>query len=563
MLRLTRCGLIFLGLLAMTLTACETADPSKAEYWIPQLEKETRGAAIMKLRDMKSKEAVEPLMAVYATGKSKAEIVAALAEIGDKRAIPTLVAAIGDNTEPKSAQLAAATLKTWKAGKGHGDVLVKVISNPKSRKENLYGALELLAEHPDPRGIPALLRILNGDPDLQPIVLNGLAATALGKLKEPKAVDGLIRCLWLDDALGRNAVNQCRMALNRIGKAASQAKLMQTLARKNTAVEKRARKLRYHQGGAIEFKMCEMLGDLPDNGSVEALIKALIKWEEMPLSLQNNKPKMDVFIRSRIQRVISCATALAQIGDARAVKAMIGLAGSKEIALEFRNTAVQQLAFLGSDTAIPGLMKLLKEKAEIGHFATHGFNLQVAISIARLLDGSNARTIKGFEKQLAKTQKNFKTWIKKLNGMMGKATKKQQGGLRKDIQYFKQMEKTYQEVYSAIAAAKECTSKADCWTTKMGDKAIPVRLMAGYRLAQAKGADVAKARATFAKYASDKDLVVRNVVLFGLRRTGDKSIIPALRKAQEVDRERVKKKQKQYAGAASALEMAIVQLESR
>ncbi|MED5329553.1 MAG: cytochrome P450, partial [Actinomycetota bacterium] len=89
-------------------------------------------------------------------------------------------------------------------------------------------ALELLAEHPEAKGTSALLRILEGDPDLQPIVLNGMAATALGKLREARAVDALIRCLWLDDALGRNAVAQCRMALNRIGKTASIDKLLNT-----------------------------------------------------------------------------------------------------------------------------------------------------------------------------------------------------------------------------------------------------------------------------------------------------------------------------------------------
>ena len=92
--------------------------------------------------------------------------------------------------------------------------------------------------------------------------------------------------------------------------------------------------MKYHQGGAIEFKMCEMLGDMPDARSVDALVKALVKWEEMPVSMQDNKAKMDVFIRSRIQRVISCATALAAIGDPK-VKPMLGLAGDKEIALEF------------------------------------------------------------------------------------------------------------------------------------------------------------------------------------------------------------------------------------
>ena len=563
MLRASLTQLLLLMAATLLTVGCDPGDPSKAEYWIPQLEKPTRGAAIKKLREMKAPEAVEPLMKLYDTGKMKAEVIAALAEIGDKKAAPTLVKAIADNTEPKAAQLAAATLLSWGAGAGHGDVLVKVISNPKSRKENLYGALELLAEHPEAKGTSALLRILNGDPDLQPIVLNGLAATALGKLKEKDAVDGLIRCLWLDDALGRNAVKECRVALNRIGKAASHAKLMKTIARENKPVEKRAKKHRYHNGGAIEFKMCEMLGDMPDPASTEALIKALVKWEEMPVSIQDNKAKMDNFIRSRIQRVISCSTALAMVGDDRAVKPMLGLAGSKEIALEFRNSAVQQLAFLGSAKAIPGLLKLLKEKAEIGHFATHGFNLQVSIAIARLLDGKNTRDIKAFEKQLAATDKNFKKWIKQLKGMMAKATPKQQASLKKDIKYFRDMQKTYKEVSEAVAAAKECTTDAACWGKKLGDKSVPVRLMAGYRLAQMKGPSANTAKTALEQYAGDADLVVRNVILFGLRRLGDKGSVAALKKAKTEDEARVAKKKMQYKGAIGALDLTIVQLESR
>ena len=55
---------------------------------------------------------------------------------------------------------------------------------------------------------------------------------------------------------------------------------------------------------------------------------------------------------------------------------------------------------------------------------------------------------------------------------------------------------------------------ADCWTKKLADKSVPVRLMGAYRLAQMKGPDAAKARDAFAQYAGDKDLVVRNAILF-------------------------------------------------
>ena len=43
-----------------------------------------------KLREMKAKEAVEPLMALYDTGKSKAEVIAALAEIDEVLEIHTI-----------------------------------------------------------------------------------------------------------------------------------------------------------------------------------------------------------------------------------------------------------------------------------------------------------------------------------------------------------------------------------------------------------------------------------------------------------------------------------------
>ena len=76
-----------------------------------------------------------------------------------------------------------------------------------------------------------------------------------------------------------------------------------------------------------------------------------------------------------------------------------------------------------------------------------------------------------------------------------------------------------------------------------------------------KGPDAAKARDAFAQYAGDKDLVGKRHALrtpAGWRR----SVLPAPPgKAQ--DEERVKKKQKQYAGAANALKMTMVQLENR
>ena len=175
-------------------------------------------------------------------------------------------------------------------------------------------------------------------------------------------------------------------------------------------MEKRARKLRYAVGGLIEAKVAELFNDIPDERAVEAMIKALETWEEMPRNIQDNKARMDNFIRSRIQKVISCASALAAIGDERAVKPLVKLASSTDIALEFRQAAVQQLAFLGSPKAVSGLLKLLKDKPEVYHYASHGYQLGLSETIARVIDPKNKKNTRLFDKHLTASVKLFEGW---------------------------------------------------------------------------------------------------------------------------------------------------------
>ena len=88
----------------------QQADPSKPEYWIAKLEMPNPKVAIDKLRDMRVQAAVDPLMKLYDKGKNKDAIVAALIKIGDKKALPVLVKAIGDNDEADTAKQAAAAV---------------------------------------------------------------------------------------------------------------------------------------------------------------------------------------------------------------------------------------------------------------------------------------------------------------------------------------------------------------------------------------------------------------------------------------------------------------------
>lgn len=553
--------LLTVGLAALlALPACEQADPNSAAYWIEKLQSTDRREAIVKLGEMKAKEAVDALMAVFKDGRHRYEIVASLSQIGDQKAIPALLEALQDTNEPKAGQLAATTLMEWQA-KDHADVYINVASNRIAPVELRYGALQLLAEFPDPKATQPLLTLLNGDPDLQPIVLNGLAAEALGKLGVKEAVPGLIACMWLDDHLHRNEVPRCRMALNRIGPEAAVPELINTLERKHRQVEARAKKFHFDKGGLIEAKAAEILGDMPDPRAVEPLIKELEDFEQMPVSVQADPKKAQAFVMAGVQKVISIANALAVIGDERAVEPLLRVADGKELALEYKLTAVQQLAFLGSAKAIPGLMKMLAKEPHRHDPVSQGFRVQIALSVANLLDGSDVKALEELEKQVQAIQKTLGEWIAENEAGIAKGGDDVKG-LQQDLKAYQEWKGNYDEVTAKIGAIRECKADVACWGGKLAGTEMPVRLVAAYRLSQATGGDAAAARTELVKHAGDKDLTVRNVVLFGLDRVGDASLVAELEKIRAADKE-LASKDKRYSGAVYTVDLMIAKLRHR
>ena len=83
---------------------------------------------------------------------------------------------------------------------------------------------------------------------------------------------------------------------------------------------------------------------------------------------------------------------------------------TKEIALEFRQASVQQLAFLGHDSAVPGLMKLLKEKPEAYHWSSHGYRLNISETIVRILD-LEQKDCESIHQYLGDNDKTFAKWV--------------------------------------------------------------------------------------------------------------------------------------------------------
>lgn len=540
------------------LPGCKKVDPNSAEYWIGKLKGTERAAAIGKLGEMKDPAAIDALMAAYKDGHLRYQIVAALAQIGDKKAVPVLLEALQDNAEAKAARLAGNTLLEWKVG-DHPDVYVKVVSDPQSPNEARLGALQLLAEFPHISAEPSLLPILAADPDLQPIILGGLAAEALGKLKSVNAVDELVFCMWKQDARGRHAVAQCRLAINRVGKPALDA-VVTTLERKNRKVEKYARKYKFDKGGLIEAKAAELLGDLADPKAIDALIAALDRTDEMPPSIQQDPQKAQRFAMASTQKTISIANALAAIGDDRAVDALLAVAGNNERILQERIAAVQQLAFLGSQKAAAGLQKLLDHEPNQYDPNAHGLMTEYALALANLLDGSDEKALGKLQKSLESIVTRFEAWKANSEKEITDAkTDREKNSIKPWLGMYDERKKRFQKVQAKAAAIAECKSDAACWGRKLSDEDDAVQLTAAYRLAQG---DKATALPELRKHVGHTDLTLRNIVLFGVGRIGDASVIPALEAAKAADEERGKT-DKNYKRTGPAYDMLAAQLSHR
>ena len=445
-------------------------------------------ATFGQLKGQTKQAALTALVGAYPKSDSRDVIVNGLIRYGKERGAPgndVLIAAISDVKEPESAQPAAAALLDGEITDAMSAKLIGVISDASAPTENRYAALRIMAKAPVKAAIPALVGVISGDPDIQPIALTELAAEALGKLKASEAVDSLIKCLWLNDHLGRNAVTACRIALNRIGKTATVDKMITTLERKNKAVEDRAKAKRYDFGGTIEFKSAEMLGDMPDPKAVPALVKAFSAWEEMPKSVAGHPTREPHFQKTRIQKVISLATALAIIGDEQAIPALVEMAKSKR-SIEVMNASVHQLAFLGSPKAVDELLKILEEKVEINEVATHGFHYQVALATARIFDPTNSKSASAVKKRIGATVDQLTKWRDETKAALTKeADPRKRAGMAENLIHFTGLVKLYEEVTGSIDRAMKCKYKASCWAKELPTRPTAEDYHKAYRIARA------------------------------------------------------------------------------
>jgi hypothetical protein len=171
---------------------------------------------------------VDALMDAYREDEGRAEIVTALAALGDARAAPVFAAALRD-FERGGAYLEAA-VRSARALAALGltqevptlvEVLGRSLAAPQQEhtswlKRALLEAIETLG---DPRAVEVLVQVLRRDPSRQDFYLNKLAASALGRLRDRRAIRPLIAALS-SQSHGLLLHEECRQALCRIGPVA-------------------------------------------------------------------------------------------------------------------------------------------------------------------------------------------------------------------------------------------------------------------------------------------------------------------------------------------------------
>jgi len=334
---------------------------------------------------------------------------------------------------PRTALTAVGTLESW-AVKDHLPKYIELMEDEKLHYDLRDAVIKLitsfsaqdLAAH---KG--ALVKILNTPPELQPISYIAKAATALGEMGHDEVVERLVECMWLDDARGRNATSECRLALNRLDPARVRAAALKAFKRQTPAIEERALALSYAHTGLVEAKAAELLGDVSASESVDLLVRALDHADVNPAPFAADAVKATFFTKGQVQKTISIAHALAVLGDAKGVAPLVKIIGDEAKLFEYKLAAAQQLAYLGSDAPIKDLLKAFDKKLEQLDVGNRDLKVQYGKTVALLIT-SKDKSFKDFSSSVQKSLDETLTFIQQTQAQITQA-KEQEKKLEETI----------------------------------------------------------------------------------------------------------------------------------
>lgn len=425
---------------ALSLAACK-GDPAKPEYWgkaldgtkrakdrlrvvnelrqnenlkpefLPMLHErlgteksaEVKGGIAKILADMKDPSSVQPLADTVELGETDSatnamnkEIAGALASIGDKKAVPTLLRLLKskDNYVKIEAINGLGTLKATEAL----DQLVEFATSETSEPFISKKAIQALGNIGDPKAVQPLVQMMFKE--RRGVSFYVESSFALYQIGAP-AVEALVPVMS-----GENKELMAWTKENSIIEPAVFAKTAQVLSdlHANAAPAEKAllKQLKYENGFAeqllVRAKCADALGRMRSKAAVPQLISML------------NEPEANV--RTEYIR------ALVRIGDRSAVGALVKAAGDGS--WDAREPAIIGLAMVGSGSELPAMEKLVAAEPAVHAAYCKGEDPEMYPPCKDPAAGAkkNQETIQKHMKRLQAAKEcgaDMTCWVKKLD----------------------------------------------------------------------------------------------------------------------------------------------------
>jgi HEAT repeat protein len=414
---------------ALTL-AC-VGDPNDPQTWIKKLhDPREQHEALRNLVRLDDKVAVQPLLDLYKDPRGREpEVLDAILHFHDPRAVPMLIDLMDYSDQDfDAAAKAAAELGRLKAREAI-PALTKALDKPlpvKSRANLVkQESLRALSEIGGSELVAPLCKMVKALPDDQDIFLNKVAALALGKLGDARAVPCLLYGGFISRADGATFFQDVRVAIAKIG-APAVPPLIELLDGKNEEVSQLARKLDI-KPQLVVHKAAYLLGDLRGEKAVPAL---MARWKTVA------EPRILV--------------ALGQIGDPAGLDAVMAVLKDGKQPAEARQAACDAVLRAHEVRALPLLVAIAKDGK-----APAELRLAAGLAVGRLGGKAEAASFSSIDSG------------------------------EKD----EEVKRVFDEVVERLDVPKACTGDADdCYVRALDDKKLTHQEKAAYMLGAAKDA---------------------------------------------------------------------------
>ena len=498
-------------------------DPQDPKTWIKKLDDvREQKEALRQLTKLKDESSVAPLSALFKRSKDP-EHLRVITKIRSDSALDLFISQLDysdDNYENASVaatgiyEIATRDDKGREAAKKAVPDLIKAITRTLPIKTPANGdkveAMRAITAIKDASAVDALDQVLETPADEQDFFLNKQAARHLGEFANVKSVNSLVRGLWMT---GRNVdiFQDCRIALVRIGEPAVD-KLVETLQRKNMAVEDDAKKYEFIPGIVVQ-KAAILLGDLRSKKALPALLAELSK-------------KDDGLAPNGVSGHQSVLQAIGFIGDPSATKTLIGILSDGKRNAKHRAAAAEGLNLLSATDALPARLAA----AKTNYISGKGEQKEVDQDKATLA----AQGVTQFSRLAEKDE-----------------TAALEPILKAIPKEFADIAEVFQNAIDRVKLVGECKKDIACYGKALTDPKSARAERAAFALSRL-GHDAVP---QLVKQVGHKDSAVRTAVLYALTRVATKagdSVLKAL--GAQIDLDRTKDK----IGIALAEEMRVV-----